>query len=310
MSQLLFNPNFNFALGGWTSYSDGAGHTFGIENGGQFANKLRYYNPSPNGNNFHNVASTVTTLFAGVSYDYQLTVQSTYFDDPGDESSEYVKIILGGEEGAIHNGTGVFTGTIVCGQTGTVWIEAGIDGIGHIIITGLTIVPSAVPPVSSGGLNFPEPDRGNVSGVVGFRFVPVEDVASVAEPDGATISLPILVQGADWNSGYATLETLDFTESPDDLNGSFKWLLKGFYPGDSDDVRALMRRIALKRHFVEFIDSNNIKRLLFSPGRDENGRFIGCKFSAEFSINSKVAGRKGYFFEFSMMSKDRAFIVV
>lgn len=114
--------------------------------------------------------------------------------------------------------------------------------------------------------------------------------------------LPIgLAPGAFWLSGYATHQTLQFTEDPERIDAGtyYKPTLTGFVPANSSDLIDLMESMEQERFLVALTDAKGQKTLLGTPGSP-------MIFTSKFDGSATRAGSKGYTFEFAGTTYNRA----
>jgi hypothetical protein len=130
----------------------------------------------------------------------------------------------------------------------------------------------------------------NFGALVGFQFVPVDDVISIPEAVNKVITDPVVLkEDKTFYKGDKRLESASFEENPTQGRDGLEYSIKfsAFVPGDSADLKNLFEQMMHKRYLVLCNDANNKMRLL---GTIENGLRFGYKFS----INPKVSGGKGY----------------
>jgi hypothetical protein len=135
----------------------------------------------------------------------------------------------------------------------------------------------------------------NLGGIDQFWFIAVDQVQSIPDDDENVILQDIqLVGNAKFSVGYATQETLQYTENQNrDAQGNFyEQSLSGFYPKDQEGVANLFEGMAAERFIVIFRDNNGYYKLLGSLANP-------CKFTATFESGDSANGRNGYSFEFT-----------
>lgn len=142
----------------------------------------------------------------------------------------------------------------------------------------------------------------NLGGIDQFWFIAVDQVQSIPDEESNVIEQDIqLVGDAKFNVGYATQETLQFTENQNrDAQGNFyEQSLSGFYPKDQENIASLFEGMAAERFIVIFRDNNGYYKLLGSLANP-------CKFTATFESGDSANGRNGYSFEFTRTDVEKA----
>jgi len=142
----------------------------------------------------------------------------------------------------------------------------------------------------------------NLGGIDQFWFIPVDDVHRIPDEESNVIEQDIQLLGdAKFSVGYATQETLQFTENQNrDAQGNFyEQSLSGFYPKDQENVASLFEGMAAERFIVIFRDNNGYYKLLGSLANP-------CKFTATFESGDSANGRNGYSFEFTRTDVEKA----
>lgn len=149
--------------------------------------------------------------------------------------------------------------------------------------------------------NFPDKSITNIGGLETFLFSPYHLVRSLPAATGKLITSPVVFNtGNTFLKGYATLQTLKFTEIPSpDVNGTFyTWRISGFTPGDSDVLASLMEAMEIVRHIVVAKDMAGISRLV--------GYNAPLDFTADYSPGDDPSSGRGYNFVFSGSGGKRA----
>jgi hypothetical protein len=151
--------------------------------------------------------------------------------------------------------------------------------------------------------NFPDKPVYNLGGYLSFIFAPVSTVIGdqryvSGNAPSATVSF---VAGRNWLSGYATRETLVFTEEPQfDDNGNFYNLtIAGFVPGDNPQLEQILYEMENQRHLVVLKDAGGVLRLAGSKKQP-------LSFSASFASGGARSDIKGYNFKFTGSASLRA----
>ncbi len=139
---LVTNPKFIYADGEWIVYNeDACGNSFLIPSAGADANKLVY--SLVDGISFGCpkelfVQHENLSLVPGRSYEVSITVDDVVLADIADP--QYVRVYLGGTVTDLFIGAGQFTETVICGPSGTLQIEAVVDGAsGRIEISEISV---------------------------------------------------------------------------------------------------------------------------------------------------------------------------
>lgn len=127
--------------------------------------------------------------------------------------------------------------------------------------------------------SFPSPGiADNIGGSRSFRFVPVEDVTSMAYPQGFQIDGPLtFVSGKNWRLGWLrNQDTGSFSlETVEGVAGTlYKFSLTGFLPRLRKDASALFHEMKECRFLIDYQDNNDNRRLI---GDLETG--VGFRFS-------------------------------
>ena len=105
-----------------------------------------------------------------------------------------------------------------------------------------------------------------------------------------------------WLQGYATYETLQFTEEPikSSHGESYRQTLSGFIPGESAELAALIYSMEQTKDFVLLITDNR------GNTRVAGSNAMPLEFSASFSSGDQRSATKGYSFKFTGDSLTRA----
>lgn len=151
--------------------------------------------------------------------------------------------------------------------------------------------------------NFPDKKIYNLGGYTSFVFSPIQFIAGVQRSISANapIALVSFLGGYDWLSGYATMQSLAYTEEPKtDDNGTYYDLtIAGFIPGDKPELEQVLADMEQQRHLVVLKDPAGILRLV---GTDKQP----LTFLASYSSGAARSDQKGYTFKFSGTSSVRA----
>lgn len=150
--------------------------------------------------------------------------------------------------------------------------------------------------------NFPAKKIYLSGGYRSFQFVPVNKVLSYPMISAAAAVVAVgLSSDAAWYQGYATDQTLSYTEEQQvDANGKyFNLIVSGFIPGDSQALITLISEMEIYRHLLTVKDSRGFKRLIGSPAAP-------LDFSANFNSGTGRSDQKGFTFQFTGQSLYRA----
>lgn len=150
--------------------------------------------------------------------------------------------------------------------------------------------------------NFPTPKTYNLAGLRTFKFIPRAAVNAWPGIFNSQILSSIgIISGFAWLNGYATPNTLLFTEEvKESENGKYyEQQIIGFAPGDKLDLIDLMDLMDAQEFIVQVKDSKNQNRLIGSHG-------FPLTFSSSYSSGSGIEEAKGYNFKFSGVSIFRA----
>lgn len=142
----------------------------------------------------------------------------------------------------------------------------------------------------------------NVGGAATFQFSTYHLLAGLPAVIGKAITSPVLFIGANtFLNGYATLETLQFTEvAQTGDNGTFyTWQITGFVPGDSPALADLIESMECCLQYIVVVkDMMNIKRLV--------GYNAPLTFIASYTPGNDTKSARGYTFTFAGTSPFRA----
>jgi len=142
--------------------------------------------------------------------------------------------------------------------------------------------------------DFPTYVCDNIPGVKKFEFVPVDEVASVSEPDGMEVEVTLEV-GSVWLEGYS-IERLSYSEEAQETDEGVSYAVKvgGFVPGDDAELMDYFTEARTKRYLVKVTDQNDEERLVGSAD-------VGARFSF---ARKKDNENNGYSFVFSAIHVD------
>ena len=150
--------------------------------------------------------------------------------------------------------------------------------------------------------NFPTKKIYNPGGLKSFGFAPAVTLTGIPQTvAGATLSELVFKTGFNLLNGYATANTLQFTEdATENEQGVFyEQNLQGFVPLDTAQIIALFAEMLQMRFVCIAKDFNNAKRLV---GSVENPLI----FSYKYTSGNDRKDAKGYKFNFSRTSTNPA----
>lgn len=150
--------------------------------------------------------------------------------------------------------------------------------------------------------NFPDFDQtDNIGGCVSFQFIPFEDVASINIIDSTKKSIT-LKAGKSWFTGYATQQTLKYTEKQKHTENGIYYdkSIVGFVPKDTEDILELFSEMENQFFIIRYIDSNGQEKVAGTI--DEP-----LKFTSDFDTGNDTSSRNGHFFTFEAESTEKAF---
>jgi hypothetical protein len=111
---------------------------------------------------------------------------------------------------------------------------------------------------------FPNIEADNFPGIHKFYFIPEDEVSSVSEPDGmvVTVTLDAL---SEWLEGYSS-ENLSYTEEYEetDIGDRYRATLRGFFPGDSEELMDYFIEMKQSKYLVKVQDGNGETKLIGS----------------------------------------------
>lgn len=148
---------------------------------------------------------------------------------------------------------------------------------------------------------FPTNPSSNVGGLAAFRFAAFYSFAGLPAVSAGSVVAPAqFYSGFGWLPGYATADTLQFSETPkqDDNGTGYAWKISGFIPGDEAALSLLMEQMEQVRHLVLVTDRQGITRMV--------GLRAPLDFSAVYSPGSDANSTRGYSITFSGSSPKRA----
>lgn len=134
----------------------------------------------------------------------------------------------------------------------------------------------------------------NLGGIIKFNFVPIEHVDSIDIPIKGIITQPVsLASGKQWFSGYGTLGSISFTETPEKTNAGelFKRVFTAFCPKDDEEIDTLFNEMRNMQFLLDYTDSNGLRKLIGSI--DEP-----LKFSASLNTKSQMQELAGHSISF------------
>jgi hypothetical protein len=149
--------------------------------------------------------------------------------------------------------------------------------------------------------SFPSRPVYNPGGYLSFKFIPSIYITGMPAPSNHVINTVITIVNA-WLQGYATYETLLFTEEViKSAHGeSYRPTLTGFIPGESAELADLIYSMEQVKDFVLLITDNRGR--IRVAGSDT----MPLEFSASFSSGDERSSTKGYNFKFTGDALTRA----
>ena len=150
--------------------------------------------------------------------------------------------------------------------------------------------------------NFPKSNSYNLGGLRSFQFVHRSAISAWPGIFNGKVLTPIsLKEGFEWLTGYATPETLSFSEnSKDEQNGPYyEKEITGFVPGNKDELIDLMNKMDGHEFVLIVKDPNNQTRLVGSHG-------FPLLFSSLYNSGAGRPDARGFNFKFTGVSIFRA----
>lgn len=151
--------------------------------------------------------------------------------------------------------------------------------------------------------NFPDKKPYNLGGYLSFIFSPVQYISGYTRSLAGNVQSALVAfsAGAGWLTGYATRETLAYTEETqlDDNGNYYNLTVAGFVPGDKPELEQILAEMEMRRHLVVLKDPAGILRIIGSKAQP-------LDFSASFGSGAARADQKGYTFKFTGASSVRA----
>lgn len=143
--------------------------------------------------------------------------------------------------------------------------------------------------------NFPSKPFRNRGGYLSFKFIPSSDIAVFPQIINHTVQNAgiILKPGKSWYQGYATSETLIFSDEPEKTaNGtSFNLKVNGFVPGDKPELTNLLYEMEHLHFLVLLTDTRSKLKIIGSTT-------YPLEFKAAFSSGEQRSAAKGYSIQF------------
>src|ERR1041385_479700 len=105
----------------------------------------------------------------------------------------------------------------------------------------------------------------NIGGLQTFEFIPMIDIASIPDPEDHIILQPVTLKGGKrWFKGYATYQTLEFSEAQNTSKAGefYKQELKGFVPKDTPDLARLFAEMENHLFIVRYTDNNGQQKIV------------------------------------------------
>jgi len=147
----------------------------------------------------------------------------------------------------------------------------------------------------------------NFGAIASIHFCPIDLVAAIPDAVIGQITQAVTFEpGGQWFNFYHTFETLSFSQKVVNTSQGrhYELIITGFIPNQSNDLDVVFQEMEEKKHLLKITDTNGH---IFLVGRIENGEEYGATFSAEYNSQPKVAGLKGYSFQFKLLTPVRAY---
>ena len=144
--------------------------------------------------------------------------------------------------------------------------------------------------------HFTQFDTESMGGAQTFKFSPIVNVSAIADPVASKVLLPVTFFGsAGWYNGLAMRDSLDFTETMDNVPAGpkYKTVITGFVPKLTPDTQTLFEEMRRIKHIVSLTDNNGNKML--------SGHLrAGMTFTYSKASGRTPSGASGYQFTFSL----------
>ncbi|WP_074590450.1 hypothetical protein [Pedobacter antarcticus] len=117
--------------------------------------------------------------------------------------------------------------------------------------------------------SFPPKKLYNPGGLLGFKFIPFNQVVSYPEIVDSVINKQLaLTYGSSWLTGYSTAQTLNFDEECIQTENGPTYLqtISGYVPGDRPELIALLQALEGIEMVVQVMDPRGQNRLVGSHG--------------------------------------------
>lgn len=135
----------------------------------------------------------------------------------------------------------------------------------------------------------------NLGGVQPFKFIPVDDIASMVEPINSKVLEPVTLKAlARWFNCYATEGTIKYNEEKQQSphGDYYKAKLTAFIPKDRAEVIEQLKQMNNKLFVIDYTDNNGLRKLV---GTIDNP----LSFSDTIDTGDNASKRNGYTIEFS-----------
>jgi hypothetical protein len=144
--------------------------------------------------------------------------------------------------------------------------------------------------------NFIAFENENMGGVNSFRFVPINDIASIPDAvNGKITSAVVLKSGKQWYTGLSVINKLKFNEEASHVTAGvlYRTRVSGSIPKLTDDYLALFTEMASQRFLLEITDNNGYKRLC--------GKYLmGLRFDFNQDSGGRPSDTNGWEYSFTI----------
>ena len=143
---------------------------------------------------------------------------------------------------------------------------------------------------------FPAIPMDSMAGLAEFYFVEAAGIIYLPDPVQGIVSAPVILKaGYSWTKGYATQDTLQYSEpSKQTAHGThYTAALKGFVP-DEKSIRQQLIAMDTKKYIVLFTDNDGQKKI---GGTLE----YPFEFNSDYESQTTSGGEKGYNYQFATL---------
>lgn len=134
----------------------------------------------------------------------------------------------------------------------------------------------------------------NLGGIFLFRFIPIEDIATIPEPLDHEINAPVtLTATARWFDFYGTPGTIELSEddNQNEAGTYYKKKLTAITPKNRTELDKIFTEMRHRQFVLDVTDNNGIRKLVGSTTEP-------LKFKCKSSTKSEAAQRNEYAIEF------------